>query len=119
MNVKLFKYISPEKLNIEGVERVNILSELGRWLLPSNMEDKSGTLMCFANQLFTVDYDLPDWWSSEYSEQFNNIPIEKVWDYVEAICGDEMKISHIQIAVQQKFRVTLSKQEIQEHLDLG
>jgi hypothetical protein len=116
MNCKLFKYISPEKLNIEGVERVNVLSPLGYWLLPPDHRDKSRSLVSFDNQLFTVNYNLPSFWSDEYSEQFRDIPMDKIWEYVDTVFSEDMGINSIQIAVAQKFRVSLSKEEICKYL---
>ena len=123
-NVKLFKYIYPDKLLVEGVERTNILSELGMWLLPFDSQDKPKTLMSFDNQLFQVDYDLPLWWSDAYSEQFrgNLIPLSKIWNYIDTISSGEEKISAsllnlILTTVYQKFRKNLTKKEIREHFE--
>ncbi|GAF78779.1 unnamed protein product [marine sediment metagenome] len=117
MNVKIFKYISREKLKIEGVERVNILSELGHWLLPHDVKDPRSTLLAFDNQLFTVNYDLPKWWSDEYSEQFRDIPMDKVWDYIEAVYSEDMKLPSIKTMVFQKFRKKISLNDLK--LKLG
>ena len=123
-NVKLFKFISPEKLNHEGVERNDMLSELGRWLLPSNVRNKQATLMVFDNNLLTADYGLPVWWDEEYSEQFKDVPIEKVWDFIETIplLTKEVTASYIntiQTSVFQKFRKELTKDEILDRLTLS
>lgn len=116
-NIKAFKYINPEKLEIANVERANILSPLGAWLLPRDRNKKESTLLAFDNQLFSIDYDLPFWWTQDYSEQFNNIPESKIWDYIDAVCLD-MKAPAIHVAVTQKFRnKTISVKQIQEHLD--
>jgi hypothetical protein len=115
-NCKLFKFIAPEKLNIENVERANIVSPLGNWLLPRNPNDKSECLMAFDNQLFTVHIGLPSWWSSEYSEQFRDVPLDKINDYVEVVFSNGMNIQQIQIAVSQKFRTQLSREDIEEIL---
>jgi len=114
MNCKLFKFIAKEKLRIEGVERVNILSPLGSWLLPFNRMDRSKTLLVFDNQLFSVDYPLPTFWSEEYSEQFRDVPLEKINDYIEAVGSDDQTpISSIRIAINQKFRKDLTKDYIE------
>lgn len=117
MNCKLFKYISLEKLGIEGVERVNILSPLARWLLPQDKEDKSQTLMAFDNQLLTVKYFLPTWWSSDYSEQYRDIDDSKVWEYVDTMLTNGMDSSSISIAVAQKFRKNFTKRMIDDYQD--
>lgn len=109
-NLKLFKFISPEKLEIEGIERVNVLSDLGRWFLPNNREDKGKTLLAFDNNLLTCNFGLPSFWSSEYSEQYGGegISLEDVKDYIRD--GFSFKdltpgqISKIQIAVYSLFR---------------
>jgi hypothetical protein len=118
-NLKIFKYISPEKLDIEGVERVNILTELGRWFLPKDVNDKSQSLLAFDNNLLTAKWKLPTFWSQEYSEQFNgqNISKEKIFDFVRAKFDDKEKITPTQIImlqtmVYQKFRVRLKPNEI-------
>jgi len=116
MNVKLFKYISKEKLNIEGVERVNVLSPLGSWLLPHDITDKTMTLLAFDNNLFTCSYPLPNWWSDEYSEQFRDVPLSKVWDFVETSYSENMKPQQLQTILAQKFRKNLSIIEIENHL---
>lgn len=118
MNCKLFKFLSPEKLSIEGVEREKILSPLGYWHLPKSPDEKSATLMVFDNQLFLVDYDLPDWWSTDYSEQFRDIPMDKVWDYVEVMASNGMAPVAIQTAVAQKFRKSIKKEEVMQHLGM-
>lgn len=112
LNCKIFKFISPEKLKIENVERGNVLSELGYWHLPKNPFDKTKTLLSFDDQLFTVCYNLPVWWSERYSEQFREVPIEKVWDYVECQFDSGLSIGSIQTAVSQKFRTLLKKEDI-------
>jgi len=117
-NCKIFKFISPEKLNIEGVERDQILSGLGRWLLPSNNQDQSKVLLAFNNQLFTMDFPLPDWWSDDYSEQFRDIPIEKIWEYVEVQFSNGLTVSEIITAVKQKFRQNLTAVNICNHLGI-
>ncbi len=83
-NLKLFKYISPEKLEIKGIERDNLLTDLGRWFLPKDINNKASTLMCFDNNLLTCEFGLPSFWSNEYSEQFGgkNISLEDVKDFV-------------------------------------
>lgn len=118
-NLKLFKYISPEKLEIEGIERVNVLSDLGRWFLPKNSKDKSLCLMVFDNNLLTARYDLPSFWNDEYSEQFrgDNISKERILDFVRSRMSDKDKLSpaeviNLQIMVRQKFRRNLTKEEI-------
>jgi hypothetical protein len=124
-NCKLFKFITPEKLNIEGIERNNFLSELGMWLLPKDVNDKKKTLIVFNDNLMTVNYDLPTWWSTEYSEQFRDVPLDKIWDYVEGMKFDKdgkltyAQIYDIQTAIFQRFRKDVSKEDIIKHLYLG
>lgn len=117
-NVKLFKFISPDKLNIENVERANVVSPLGNWLLPRNINDKSECLMTFDSQLFTVHFPLPDWWGDEYSEQFRDVPDDKIKDYVEVQFSNGLSIQAIQIAVAQKFRKQLERNRIEEIIGL-
>ena len=122
-NLKLFKYISHEKLDIEGVERNKFLTELGFWLLPKDVNNKSKTLLVFNNNLLTLSYGLPSWWSDEYSEQFRDVPIDKVWDYVETLLPESDKltmsqINMIQTSVFQRFSKELSKSDIIERLSV-
>jgi hypothetical protein len=112
-NCKIFKFIDPEKLNIEGVERDNIISELGMWHLPKDRNNKRQTLLTFDSQLFLVDYDLPFWWSDDYSEQFRNVPDDKIKEYIEVMFSNGMKVQTIQIAIAQKFRRDLSVEQIE------
>lgn len=119
-NVKLFKYISPEKLEIEGVERVNFLSDLGKWFLPKDVRNKSDCLFVFDNNLLTVKLGLPSFWDDEYSEQFrgDTIDINKIYDFIKARFDDTSKltaaqINNLQIGVYQKFRRRVSKKEIE------
>lgn len=118
-NVKLFKYISPEKLNIEGIEREHILTDLGRWFLPKDVNDKSQCLMSFDNNLFTGKFKLPSFWSDEYSEQFRGgtISKDKILDFIKSKFDDKEKLSpaqvnNLQIMVYQKFRQKISDTEI-------
>ena len=120
-NLKLFKYISPEKLNMEGIERVNVLSDLGRWFLPKDINDKKKTLMVFDNNLLTLNFDLPSFWTSEYSEQFrgDSIPISKIYDFIQSKFTQHEKltasqINAIQIMVFQKFRKKVNRNEIEK-----
>lgn len=120
-NLKIFKYISPEKLNIEGVERINILSDLGRWFLPRDVNDKSQSLLAFDNNLLTANWNLPSFWSTEYSEQFRggNISREKIYDFIRSKFDDKEKITPAQInmlqtMVFQKFRIRVSDEEIRK-----
>lgn len=121
-NAKMFKYISPEKLEIEGVERVNILSDLGRWFLPKDVNDKSDSLMAFDNNLLTGKWRLPSFWSDEYSEQFNVLNIDplKIKDFVRSKMDDKDKLTptqiyNLQTMVYQKFRTKLSASDIQSY----
>ena len=120
-NLKIFKYISPEKLNIEGVERVNILSELGKWFLPKDVNDKSQSLLVFDNNLLTAKWKLPTFWSDDYSEQFRggSIPMTKIFDFIRSKFDDKDKITPAQINVMQtmvyqKFRKRISDNEINQ-----
>jgi hypothetical protein len=119
-NVKLFKYISPEKLSVEGVERANLLSDLGRWFLPNDITDPAKTLMVFDNNLLTGKFRLPTFWSDEYSEQFKSgtIPKVKIYDFVKSKFDNEAKltpkqINDLQTIVFQKFRYKITRDEIQ------
>ena len=118
-NVKLFKYISPEKLSVEGVERANLLSDLGRWFLPKNINDPAQTLMCFDNNLLTGRFKLPTFWSDEYSEQFRagTISRDKINDFIRSKFDDKInitpkQINDMQTIVYQKFREKLTSKEI-------
>jgi hypothetical protein len=118
-NLKLFKFISPEKLEMEGIERVNVLSDLGRWFLPKDRSDKSRCLMVFDNNLLTASYVLPSFWSEEYSEQFkgDTIPLSRIYDFVKARMSDKVpmppsEILQLQTMVNQKFRRKLTSDEI-------
>ena len=118
-NLKIFKYISPEKLNVEGVERANILSDLGRWFLPKDINDKSDSLLVFDNNLLSAKWNLPVFWSDEYSEQFRagTISKEKIFSFVKTKFSDKDKLTSSQISlirtmVIQKFREKLSVDEI-------
>ena len=105
-----------------NIERDSLLTELGRWLLPKNVHDKSETLLVFDNNLLSVNYPLPIWWTDEYSEQFNDVPIDKIWDYVTSLkFGDKEKLTfeqihNIQTAVFQRFRKDIPRQEIIDKL---
>lgn len=115
-NIKSFKYINPEKLSIKNVERDNILSPLGGWLLPSDRMNKEETLLAFDNQLFTVNIPLPDWWTQEYSEQFNDVKEEDIWAYIDATCDEEVKPHAILTIIAQKFRNrTITKKDIENY----
>lgn len=125
-NVKLFKYISPEKLDIEGVERVNILSDLGRWFLPKDVKDKKDSLLAFDNNLLTARWSLPTFWNEEYSEQFNayNIDESKIIDFVRAKAEDKEKltpsqINKLQIYVFNKFRKKVDASFIRSCFDFS
>ena len=118
-NLKIFKYISPEKLNVEGVERANVLSELGRWFLPKDVHDKADSLLAFDNNLLSARWRLPTFWSDEYSEQFGgaNIPDNKIDDYIRSKFDDKDKLTPaqiitLQIMVVQKFRKKVSSNRI-------
>jgi hypothetical protein len=115
-NIKTFKYINPEKLKITNVERSNILTPLGGWLLPSDPNDKTETLLAFDSQLFSVPLDLPLWWTQKYSEQFSEVSKEDIWDYIEATCED-LTATPIMTIIAQKFRnKIITRQEIQVYL---
>ncbi len=114
-NVKFFKYISPDKLNVEGVERDGVLSGLGQWLLPHDVDDKSQVLFSFNNQLFTIHHDLPEWYDTEYSEMYRDIPMGKVWEYVDVVFSNGLDINSIRIAVAQKFRKKLSMSDLADY----
>jgi hypothetical protein len=116
-NMKLFKYINPEKLAIENVERANILSPLGGWLLPSNRFDKEQTLLVFDNQLFSVSLPLPEWWTEEYSEQFRDVSEYDIWSFIDAVFDDDSKPDAIMTVISQKFRNhTITKQQVYDYL---
>jgi hypothetical protein len=112
-NVKSFKYIDPEKLKVANVERDNILSPLGDWLLPNDRRNKRKILFSFDSQLFTVHLPLPDWWTQEYSEQFNEVSKDDIWSYIEATCDEDTKVNSIMTILASKFRnKTISKAEV-------
>lgn len=115
-NVKLFKFISPEKLLVENVERANIVSPLGNWLLPRNRFNKSECLLSFDNHLLTINLPLPPWWTEEYSEQFRDIPFDKIQEYIEVVYSNGLNKQQIQIAVAQKFRHQVSFKQIDDIL---
>lgn len=114
-NLKLFKFISPEKLEIKGIERDNILTPLGRWFLPKDKAKKQQTLMAFDNNLLTCDFNLPTFWSDDYSEQFagDNISDEDVKDFIRDKFDTETtlspsQINKLQIMVYSIFRKNIS-----------
>jgi len=117
-NLKFFKYISPDKLRVEGIERDGILSGLGRLLLPKDKNNKSQVLVAFDNNLLTIDVPLPDWWSQEYSEMFSNIPQEKVDEYINWAFSNDYNPAQIVLAVKQKFRRQVTKEYVADLLDL-
>lgn len=118
-NVKFFKFISRDKLNVEGIERDGVLSGLGKWLLPKDVNDKSKVLLSFDNQLFTISHGLPKWYSTEYSEMFKEVDIESIWEYCDVQFANGMNINGIRQAVSQKFRHNLSIKELADHFGLG
>ncbi len=120
-NLKIFKFISPEKLNIEGIERVNFLSDLGRWFLPSDVSDKKKTLLCFNNNFLTCDYELPDFWTTEYSEQFKGgtISPEQIDSFIVSKFDDTKEITpkqihQLQIRAYQLFRIKIKSERIRK-----
>jgi hypothetical protein len=115
-NCKFFKYISIDKLNIEGIEREGILSELGRMLLPKNKDNKKEVLFYFDNNLLTIEHDMPYWYNDEYSEMYSNIPMDKIYQYIDVMKSNELDVNSIRIAIAQKFRKKLTKQEIRDYL---
>ena len=117
MNTVILKYISLAKLNIENVERGNVISALAQWHRPIDKQNKSETLLCFDDNIFNVNYDLPTWWSDSYSHQFKNVDIEKIKEYIEVQHSFGMKPVHIQIAVAQKFRKDLSVSQINNYIN--
>lgn len=118
MNIKLFKFISRDKLRMEGVERSHILSELGLWLLPKDVTNFQETLLSFNDQLFKVNYDLPKWWNDDYSEQYRDIPMNKIEDFIEDAYSNDLGLHSIQIAVAQKFRKSLSLSQLKSILEI-
>jgi hypothetical protein len=114
MNTLLCKYISPHKLKVDNVERDNIISPLAMWHLPKDPHDKKQTLMLFDNQIFLVDYYLPEWWSDDYSEQFRNVSTQKIKEYAEVMFSNGLSILSIQTAIAQKFRRIVSKDWLEE-----
>lgn len=117
-NTKVFKYISPDKLSVEGVERDGVLSGLGRWLLPKDREAKNESLLVFDNYLLHVKTGLPSFWSDDYSEQYRDIPIKVIWEYIQVQFNNGMKVPDIEIAVKQKFRKHITQKEIAEKFGL-
>lgn len=124
-NLKLFKYISPEKLEIKGIERDNLLSKLGRWFLPKDIKNKAHTLMAFDNNLLTCEFPLPSFWSDDYSEQYGgvNITDEDVKDFIRDKFDAQTsltpaQIRKLQIMVYSIFRKEISGKFIKECFDL-
>jgi hypothetical protein len=117
-NAQIVKFIQPEKLMIEGVEREGTLSQLAMWHLPKNKLNKKETLLYFDSQIFVVNYNLPLWWSDEYSEQFRSVPVDKVWEFAEVMVSNGMSAVSISTAIVQKFRFVLSTDEIKERFGL-
>lgn len=111
-NIKMFKFISRDKLDVENIERDGVLSGLGRLLLPKNPEDKSEVLVVFDKYLLKVRIPLVKWWNIEYSEMFNNISREMIDEYIKTAYSNNMKIEQIIIAIKQKFRCNISKADI-------
>lgn len=112
MNTKIFKFISQDKLLVENVERDNLLSRLGNWLLPKNKENKAETLLVFNNNLFKVDLPLPRWYNDEYSEMFRDIPLTKIKEYIDINISNGMKPQSVIISVAQKFRKKLTMEDL-------
>lgn len=117
-NMRMFKFTSPDKLNVEGTERKGIISGLGQLLLPSNRHDKSKVLVSFDNNLYLVSVPLVEWWNTEYSEMFSGIGMDKVKEFIESSYSNDMKVEQIAIAVKQKFRKFMTKKEIADILEL-
>lgn len=111
-NMKMFKFISPDKLQVEGIERGGILSGLGTLLLPQNRFDYSKVLVSFDNNLLTVDVPLPKWWDEEYSQMYRGIDERMIREYVVTQHSLGLKAQQIIIAVNQKFRHKLTVSEI-------
>lgn len=111
-NMRMFKYIDPEKLNVEGTERVGILSGLGELLLPKKKSNKSEVLVAFNDNLLKVNVPLPKWWSQEYSEMFAGISKEKIAEYVLWADSNDYKIQQIVLAVKQKFRYSITEEDV-------
>lgn len=86
------------------------------WLLPRDPTDQSKALLAFNDQFFTTTYKLPTWWTQEYSEQYANIPKERVFDFIDSFYEEGMKTTTIQTAVAQKFRLILTKEEITNYI---
>lgn len=115
-NTKLFKYISEDKLNVENVERDGVLSGLGRLLIPKDRDSKNESLLVFDNYLLNVKTPLPTFWSNEYSEQYRDIPMDRVWEYVDVQFNAGMTVPDIEVALKQKFRKSVKKEEIAKKL---
>jgi hypothetical protein len=118
MNCRLFKFISPEKLNVEGVERENVVSKLAQWHLPRDRFDKAMSLMCFDNHILNSSFPLPEWWTQGYSEQFKDIPMDKIQDCVEVYHANGMNVNSIRTAIAQKFRKSLSSEDVKKMLGM-
>lgn len=117
-NMKVFKYTNPEKLQMANVERGNVLSPLGRWLLPHSRHNKSATLLAFDDQLFTVDVPLPVWWDEDYSNQFRDISTEDQWSFVDAT-SEGMKAEAVLTTLRLKFRSKITRKEVDYYLKTG
>jgi hypothetical protein len=116
-NLKFFKFMSPDKLNVEGIERDGVLSGLGSLLLPADRNNKSEVLVAFDNYLLKINVPLPDWWSQEYSEMFSDISMSKIDEYIDWAFSNDYKIPQIVLAVKQKFRKQITKQYVAERVE--
>lgn len=112
LNLKIFKFISPEKLLIENVERGNVLTPLGKLLLPNDFYNKSQTLVTFELNMYEISFSLPEWWTQEYSEQYANVPFEKIVEFCLASFESNTKPHIFETSVFQKFRYKLTEEEL-------
>ena len=78
-------------------------------------------LLVFDNQLLTCDFNLPSWWSDEYSEQFKGgyITDEQIKDFLFSRLGDFEKITpaqfvQMQTMVYQFFRREMTISQIRD-----
>lgn len=118
LNFKVFKYISPDKLNIQGVERDNILSGLGRFLLPRNAKNKTESLLVFDNNLLKVNIKIPSWYSDDYSEMFKDVSDDMIAEFLDSQYANGWDLNSLRIAVAQKFRRQITVKEIADYLGI-
>lgn len=119
-NCKIFKYITPSKLLVPGLERESMLTELAMIMLPKDRIDKSVSLFDFDNNLLTIRTGMPNWYNLEYSEQYSASygNKEKALEFASVLLENNTNLFSIKTALAQKFRVQISIQELAEYFNL-